>query len=126
LTKPVAKLDLLDAIKKTLGHLQNEKATLVTRHSPHEGRPSLTILLAEDNRVNQLMVVRLLEKRGHAVVVAGTGKAALLVFDTQHFDVVLMDMQMPEMDGLQATVLIRGFCPDSCRKIKRRILLRSS
>jgi signal transduction histidine kinase/CheY-like chemotaxis protein len=109
LTKPVAKLDLLDAIKKTLRHLENEQVTptLITRHSLHEGRPSLTILLAEDNRVNQLMVVRLLEKRGHAIVVAETGKAALLAFDKQHFDVVLMDMQMPEMDGLQATVLIR-------------------
>jgi CheY-like chemotaxis protein len=109
LTKPVAKLDLLDAIRKTLGHLENEQVTptLITRHSLREGRPSLTILLAEDNRVNQLMVVRLLEKRGHAIVVAENGKAALLAFDKQHFDVVLMDMQMPEMDGLQATVLIR-------------------
>jgi signal transduction histidine kinase/CheY-like chemotaxis protein len=109
LTKPVAKLELLDAIKRTLGHLEKEQVTpaLVTRHSLHEGRPCLTILLAEDNRVNQLMVVRLLEKRGHAVIVAENGKAALLAFDKRHFDVVLMDMQMPEMDGLQATVLIR-------------------
>jgi signal transduction histidine kinase/DNA-binding response OmpR family regulator len=109
LSKPIAKLDLLDAIKKTLEHLESEQPTpaLVTRHSLHEGRPCLTILLAEDNRVNQLMAVRLLEKRGHTVVVAETGKAALLAFDQQLFDIILMDMQMPEMDGLEATVLIR-------------------
>ena len=109
LTKPVAKLDLLDALKKTLGYVENERETpaLVTRHSLHESQTCLTILLAEDNRINQLMVVRLLEKRGHAVVVAETGKAALLANDKQLFDIVLMDMQMPEMDGLQATVLIR-------------------
>jgi CheY-like chemotaxis protein len=53
------------------------------------------------------MVVHLLEKRGHAVVSAETGKAARVAFDRQQFDIILMDMQMPEMDGLQATVLIR-------------------
>jgi len=109
LSKPVAKLDLFDAIKKTLEHREEEQATpaLVTRHSLQESRPCLTILLAEDNRVNQLMAVRLLEKRGHKVVVAETGKATLLAFERQFFDVILMDMQMPEMDGLEATTLIR-------------------
>ncbi len=109
LSKPVAKLDLLEAIKKTLEYVENEQVTpaLVTHHSLQEGRACLTILLAEDNRVNQLMAVRLLEKRGHKVVVAETGKAALLAFEGQFFDVILMDMQMPEMDGLEATALIR-------------------
>jgi signal transduction histidine kinase/DNA-binding response OmpR family regulator len=109
LSKPIAKSDLLDAIKKTLGHRGNEQVTLalVTRHSLHEDHARLTILLAEDNRVNQLMAVRLLERRGHTVVVAGTGKAVLLALDKQPFDVILMDVQMPEMDGLKATVLIR-------------------
>jgi len=109
LTKPVAKSDLLDAIKKTLGNVGCAQATsaLITRHSLHEDRPRLTILLAEDNRVNQLMAVRLLEKRGHTVVIAETGKEAILAAGRQHFDVILMDMQMPEMDGLQATILIR-------------------
>jgi CheY-like chemotaxis protein len=109
LSKPVAKLDLLDAIKKTLEHQENDQVppALVTRHSLHESRACLTILLAEDNRVNQLMAVRLLEKRGHTVVVAETGNAALVALDKQHFDLILMDMQMPELDGLEATVLIR-------------------
>ena len=109
LTKPVAKLDLLGAMKNILELVENEQGppALVTRHSLHEGRASLTILLAEDNRINQFMAVRLLEKRGHTVVVAETGKAALVASEKQFFDVILMDMQMPEMDGLEATVQIR-------------------
>ena len=110
LTKPVSKADLLQAIKKTLGHIERQQIAsvpLITHHSLYEDRPRLSILLAEDNRVNQLMAVRLLEKRGHTVVIAGTGHEALLAAGRQHFDVILMDMQMPEMDGLQATVLIR-------------------
>jgi two-component system sensor histidine kinase/response regulator len=109
LSKPVAKLDLLDAIKKILEYVEDEERTpaLVTRYSIHESRACLTILIAEDNRINQLMVVRLLEKRGHTVVVAETGRAALIASEKQCFDVILMDMQMPEMDGLEATVLIR-------------------
>ena len=109
LSKPVTKLDLLDAIKKILEYVEDKERTppLVTRHSIHESRACLTILLAEDNRINQFMVVRLLEKRGHTVVVAETGKAALIASEKQFFDVILMDMQMPEMDGLEATVQIR-------------------
>jgi CheY-like chemotaxis protein len=67
----------------------------------------MRILLAEDNRVNQVLAVRLLEKRGHEVTVAENGEEALEALDRQVFDLVLMDVQMPEMDGLQATVAIR-------------------
>jgi two-component system, sensor histidine kinase and response regulator len=112
LPKPIKRADLLAAIRMALGvrnHTQ-ENASLVTVHSLRETRARLKILLAEDNLINQRVAVRLLEKKGHTVVVAETGKRALELlepFDQQPFDLVLMDVQMPEMDGLQATAVIR-------------------
>jgi CheY-like chemotaxis protein len=99
-------------IPRVLG-AQTEKGAipLITRFSPHDGRDpaaSLRVLLAEDNAVNQRLAVRLLEKRGHHVVVAGNGSEALAAMDKQDFDLVFMDVQMPEMDGLEATAVIRG------------------
>ena len=67
----------------------------------------LQILLAEDNAVNQLLTTRLLEKRGHQVVVANNGREAIAALTQQQFDLVLMDIQMPEMDGYEATAQIR-------------------
>ena len=67
----------------------------------------LRILLAEDNRVNQIVATRMAEKMGHSVVVAGNGQIALTLLATQPFDLVLMDVQMPEMDGLTAVGKIR-------------------
>jgi CheY-like chemotaxis protein len=63
--------------------------------------------LAEDNLVNQKLAVRLLEKEGHSVVVAGTGKQAVSLYREQPFDLVLMDVQMPEMGGFEATDVLR-------------------
>ncbi|MCK6554185.1 PAS domain S-box protein [Candidatus Binatia bacterium] len=74
---------------------------------PARCRRSLRVLLAEDNPVNQRLALRLLERQGHSVVVAGDGKAVVEAWEREQFDVILMDVQMPEMDGLQATVAIR-------------------
>jgi CheY-like chemotaxis protein len=65
------------------------------------------ILLAEDNLVNQKVALRLLEKRGHDVVLAESGKEAMYAWQKQPFDLILMDVQMPEMDGFEATAVIR-------------------
>jgi signal transduction histidine kinase/HPt (histidine-containing phosphotransfer) domain-containing protein/ActR/RegA family two-component response regulator len=72
-----------------------------------ESRGPLRVLLAEDNLVNQKLAVRLLEKEGHSVAVAGNGREALAALDEADFDVVLMDVQMPEMSGFEATTVIR-------------------
>jgi signal transduction histidine kinase/ActR/RegA family two-component response regulator len=70
-------------------------------------QPGLRILLAEDNRVNQLLASRLLERQGHVVTIAGNGAAALALLENAVFDLILMDIQMPDIDGLTATRLIR-------------------
>ncbi len=68
---------------------------------------SLHVLLAEDNLINQRVAMRLLEKRGHRVALATTGHEVLDWLKRQRFDLILMDVQMPEMDGLEATMAIR-------------------
>jgi signal transduction histidine kinase/DNA-binding response OmpR family regulator len=109
LGKPIRRSELLEAIKLALGsHQRNEKSSpVITRHLMRENRRQLKILLAEDNAVNQMLAVRLLEKRGHTVTVVQTGRLAVKAHETQPFDLVLMDVQMPEMDGLEATIAIR-------------------
>ena len=83
---------------------------LITRYSlldKGDSYRSLHILLAEDNRVNQKVAIRLLEKRGHHVVLAGNGEEALGALAQRTFDLVLMDVHMPGMDGLEAAMAIR-------------------
>ncbi|HUZ46225.1 MAG TPA: response regulator [Terriglobia bacterium] len=108
LIKPIRQSELLDAILTALGEQQGgDLPRLVTRHLLRETRQKLRILLAEDNPVNRELAVRLLEKRGHQVEVAQNGMEAIAALETQPFDLVLMDVQMPGMDGFQATAAIR-------------------
>jgi two-component system, sensor histidine kinase and response regulator len=110
LTKPVGQKELLRAILTALGARPTPEPTpsVVTRHSLRETSQHLCILLAEDNAVNQKLAVRMLEKRGHTVTVAGNGKEAVAALQNHSFDLVLMDVQMPEMDGFEATAAIRA------------------
>jgi signal transduction histidine kinase/DNA-binding response OmpR family regulator len=107
-TKPVGQGELLDAVLRVAGEKgSTEKPASVTRHSLREEEMPLRILLAEDNFVNQRLASRILEKHGHSVITAANGRQALERLATERFDLVLMDVQMPEMDGFEATASIR-------------------
>jgi two-component system sensor histidine kinase/response regulator len=94
------------------GHIANQTGDKAERPEPVaqaallEGR-TLHILLAEDNEVNTRLAVRLLEKRGHRVVTTSDGREAVVAYEQQPFDVILMDVQMPQMNGFEATAAIR-------------------
>jgi two-component system, sensor histidine kinase and response regulator len=109
LTKPVVQSQLLDAILNVLG-----AGTAAAEPSPApvsetaSAGPGLRVLLAEDNPVNQKLASRLLERRGHTVVIAPNGRIALDWLDKEPFDLVVMDVSMPEMDGFQTAAAIRA------------------
>ena len=109
LSKPFDRLELREVLLRVLAGdpAAPGTGTLVTRHTIREEERSLSFLVAEDNAVNQRLIARLLEKRGHNAVLVQNGREALEALDKQSFDIVLMDGQMPEMDGFEATKLIR-------------------
>ena len=110
LTKPISRADLLEALGTVLATSPEELGTpeVVTRHTIAESRASLRVLLAEDNPVNQQVAVAMLVKRGHEVHVTSNGREAVDAVRERDYDVVLMDIQMPEMDGFEATHAIRA------------------
>ena len=112
LVKPTSEVDLRDALLAAVGlpSMKGEAVLPITRHAIRESQGKLRILLAEDNVVNQLIARRLLEKRGHMVVIAANGRAALAALEVPGavFDLILMDVQMPDIDGFEVTALIRA------------------
>jgi signal transduction histidine kinase/DNA-binding response OmpR family regulator len=111
LLKPIRQSEMREAIARVLGAQQKPGAIpFITRYSLHDARdPSevLNILVAEDNVVNRRLATLLLEKRGHRVTVACNGREALEALEAGAYDLVFMDVQMPEMDGLEATAAVR-------------------
>ena len=117
LVKPVRQSELLDAVCQILGEASEKAPELVTRHTLREAKHRARILLVEDNAVNRTLAIRLLEKRGYSVATATNGREALDAMEREEFRVVLMDIQMPEMDGFEATAAIRERERESGRHI---------
>ncbi len=117
LIKPFSRSDLADALGVTLHGAADEETrflvfeaeqTYACAPPPSRSAQHLKILLVEDNPVNQTVAVKMLEKVGHSIVVAANGQEALECFDKERFDLILMDVQMPVMVGLEATQAIRA------------------
>jgi two-component system, sensor histidine kinase and response regulator len=112
LTKPVRQASLLAEVRRLVGAVEGNRQEQPSRPAaaapaPKPATVPLRILLAEDNPVNQRLAVAILNKRGHTVVVAGDGRQAVEAFERERFDVALMDVQMPELNGFEATAKIR-------------------
>ena len=110
LVKPIRQSELYEAIARVVGAPQRDHEALITRHTLLESRrltQRFSILLAEDNAINQRVISRLLEKRGHSVVSVETGRAAVDALEKHAYDLIFMDIQMPEIDGLEAAAAIR-------------------
>jgi len=108
LTKPICEKELLEATRRILCKEPQvgQAVSVLPTVSGHSGS-AIRVLLAEDNAVNRKLAVRILEKRGFRVTTAENGRAALEALKKDHFDLVLMDIQMPGMDGFEATAEIR-------------------
>src|SRR5262249_54012201 len=114
LTKPVRQSELLDALVKEMmatsrsNDFQRSRTSGALERSEIVTGKRRRVLLAEDHPVNQKVAVRMLEHLGHSVVVAQHGGEAVAALENGAFDVVLMDLQMPEMDGFEALRVIRA------------------
>jgi protein-histidine pros-kinase len=115
LVKPVSQSDVLDATMLALGiadryafEVDSDDLQRTLFSAAKEQKASLDVLLVEDNPVNQMLAARILQKGGHQVTTANNGQEAVDQFEAKNFDVILMDVQMPVMDGIQATEAIRA------------------
>lgn len=106
LPQPLSPVDLIDAVR--LLATASSPPSLITRHSLRERRTAFRVLVVDDSPTGRALVMRGLEAVGHDTVPAATGKEALEALGSAEFDVVLMDMEMPEMDGIEATKAIRA------------------
>lgn len=114
LAKPTDPGDLSDVIKWTMKLLAaGDTTTLVTRHWIREGRVSLHVLVVDDSTTARFLLTRMLEQRGHSTSQARDGKEAIAAIRAGSYDVVLMDLVMPEMDGIEATARIREMAADT-------------
>jgi two-component system sensor histidine kinase/response regulator len=107
LQKPIRQIDLLRTIMTALGKNTHKNQQKIS-HSIESAYKVLKILLAEDNLVNQKVAVNIIKKWGHTVDIANNGEEAIQILEEQKFDLILMDVQMPQMDGFQATKAIRN------------------
>jgi two-component system sensor histidine kinase/response regulator len=110
LTKPTGEQSLMQTIQAVLGPENGSleaQGVPVTKHLLRENYPKLQVLLAEDNEINQMVAENILTEVGFRVVVANNGREAVAAFQSQAFDVILMDVHMPELDGYQVTEAIR-------------------
>ena len=116
--KPVSDSDLFDAMMSLRGaRTEPEKTLPAAAALTNKPAGGLRILLAEDNAVNQEVAQQMLQRRGHSVTIASNGREAVNLVAQSEFDLILMDIQMPEMDGFQATAAIRDLQKKGARRI---------
>ncbi len=109
LSRPMTPGDLADSIRASMALIESgDDRTLVTRHWLREGRRSLNILVVDDSSTSRFLLTRMLDHRGHSTKTASDGEEAIAAVQENQFDVVLMDILMPGMDGFEATRLIRS------------------